>query len=463
MVIACVTLLALAMHAVPMPASAQDIQDIDKRILQFMDTGNYGAALIEAQKFEAAVKAQRGTAHPDYVLALLHLGNVLGLNGQYLEAWVHFRRALAILEKSMGVTHQEVIRPLLGLTKVYAAKGQYEEANRLYKRVLAIQARTGATAVAEPLPPPEFIGTYKGLVIEHVLPRPEVTRECPAFANACARRAQPDPTMFCVIVIPAIDGFVTPQVQERLRLHEIGHCAGWPADHPGANRGDSPQPKQQPHQPPAKFVLSSMPASPPRQSSTLTMPSAVVLHEESPSGKHMIGTVEWQAEMMVPSPGHPAEMTIRADIEVPERKLAMTWLLRRNANQALPITHTIELMFSVPADSSFGGIARVPGMLMRQVGRTRGEPLSGSSIKVTPTSFLIGLSGLESDAQRNLELLSERPWLDIPVFYGNGHRAIITMEKGTSGERAFAEAFKAWSAPSSAPQGSGRGKADRAE
>jgi hypothetical protein len=78
-------------------------------------------------------------------------------------------------------------------------------------------------------------------------------------------------------------------------------------------------------------------------------------------------------------------------------------------------------------------------------------PLYGYNIKVTPTSFLIGLSGLESDAQRNLELLSERSWLDIPVVYGNGRRAIIEMEKGTSGER-FAEAFKVWSAPSSAPQ-----------
>ena len=135
---------------------------------------------------------------------------------------------------------------------------------------------------------------------------------------------------------------------------------------------------------------------------------------------------------------------IRADVEVPERKLAMTWLLRRNTNQDLAITHTIEFMFSGPADSPFGGIARVPGMLMKQAERTRGEPLSGSSIKVTPTSFLIGLSGLGSDAQRNLELLSERSWLDIPVFYGNGHRAIIAMEKGASGERAFAEAFKAW-------------------
>jgi hypothetical protein len=156
--------------------------------------------------------------------------------------------------------------------------------------------------------------------------------------------------------------------------------------------------------------------------------------------------------MMAPAPGHPAEMTVRADVEVPERKLAMTWLLRRNTNQVLPITHTIELMFSVPADSPFGNVKTAPGVLMKQAERTRGVRLSGSSVKVTPTSFLIGLSGLESDAQRNLELLSERPWLDIPVFYGNGHRAIITMEKGTSGERAFAEAFKVWSAPSSAPR-----------
>jgi hypothetical protein len=384
----------------------------------------------------------------------------LKFKNQYGEAELHYRRALAILETAKGVTHQEVIMPLLGLTNVYAAKGQYEEANGLYKRALAIQRAKGVKDLDVALfwgslPPPEFIGAYKGFVIERVLPRPEMNRECREFASGCARRAEPDPTTFCVIVIPAIDGLVTPQVQERARLHEMGHCAGWPADHPRANRGDAAQPKQQPHQPPAKFVLSSMPASPPRQSSTLTMPSAVVLHEEGPNnqqGNRMIGTVVWQSEMMVPSPGHPAEMTIRADVEVPERKLAMTWLLRRNINQVLPITHTIEFMFSGPADSPFGSIARVSGMLMKQAERTRGEPLSGSSIKVTPTSFLIGLSGLGSDAQRNLELLSERSWLDIPVFYGNGHRAIITMEKGTSGERAFAEAFKVWSAPSSAPQ-----------
>ena len=167
---------------------------------------------------------------------------------------------------------------------------------------------------------------------------------------------------------------------------------------------------------------------------------------------------------MAPAPGHPAEMTVRADVEVPERKLAMTWVLRRNTNQDLPITHTIELMFSVPADSGFGGVAHVSGALSGFASTPHPTPqygqvvaggccagaLSGSIIKVAPTSFLIGLSRL--NAQRDLELLNERPRLDIHVVYGNGHRAIIAMEKGTSGERAFAEAFKVWSAPSSAPQ-----------
>ena len=173
-------------------------------------------------------------------------------------------------------------------------------------------------------------------------------------------------------------------------------------------------------------------------------PSCFMRKTRTTPGNRITGTVVWQAGMMVPSPGHPAEMTMRADVEVPERKLAMTWLLRRNTNQDLPITHTIEFMFSVPVDSPFGGIARVPGMMMKRRSGDPWLPLSGSIIKVTPTSFLIGLSGLESDAQRNLKLLNERSWLDIQVVYGNGQRAIIAMDKGASGERAFAEAFKAW-------------------
>ena len=58
--------------------------------------------------------------------------------------------------------------------------------------------------------------------------------------------------------------------------------------------------------------------------------------------------------------------------------------------------------------------------------------------------FLIGLSAVEADQQRNIQLLKERAWFDIPMVYNNNRRAILAIEKGTPGERAFAEAFAAW-------------------
>jgi hypothetical protein len=45
---------------------------------------------------------------------------------------------------------------------------------------------------------------------------------------------------------------------------------------------------------------------------------------------------------------------------------------------------------------------------------------------------------------RNMQLLKERAWFDIPVVYGNSRRAILAMEKGIPGERVFADAFEAW-------------------
>jgi hypothetical protein len=135
---------------------------------------------------------------------------------------------------------------------------------------------------------------------------------------------------------------------------------------------------------------------------------------------------------------------VRADIEVPDRKMNVVWSLRRNTDQSLPASHTIEIMFNLPQDSTSGGVQNVPGVLMKQAEQTRGVPLAGLAVKVTPGFFLIGLSALETDMQRNLQLLKERGWFDIPIVYNNNRRAILAMEKGTPGERAFADAFAAW-------------------
>jgi hypothetical protein len=185
-----------------------------------------------------------------------------------------------------------------------------------------------------------------------------------------------------------------------------------------------------------------------------TQPSAgpavaqrVVLYEEDPDdpqGKRFVGAVVWRTETRPATPGRPPDLAVRADIDVPDRKMTVTWSLRRNTDQALPASHTIEIMFNTPADSQSGGVQNVPGVLMKQAEQTRGVPLAGLAVKVTPGFFLIGLSALEADMQRNLQLLKERSWFDIPIVYNNNRRAILAMEKGTPGERAFADAFAVW-------------------
>ena len=67
----------------------------------------------------------------------------------------------------------------------------------------------------------------------------------------------------------------------------------------------------------------------------------VVLYEEDPAdpnGKRFVGSAIWRTETVTPGPGQPPELAVRADVEVPERKLAMTWSFRRNTDKGLPAT-----------------------------------------------------------------------------------------------------------------------------
>lgn len=173
----------------------------------------------------------------------------------------------------------------------------------------------------------------------------------------------------------------------------------------------------------------------------------VVLYEEDPSdpnGRRFVGSAIWRTERVSPGPNQPEDVAIRADVEIPERKLAMTWSLRRNTDQSLPASHTVEIMFRLPQDFPPGSVTNVPGILMKQTEQTRGAPLAGHAVKVTDSYYLIGLSSFEADRENNLRMLKERGWFDIPVVYSNKRRAILAVEKGTPGERVFAEAFAAW-------------------
>jgi hypothetical protein len=173
----------------------------------------------------------------------------------------------------------------------------------------------------------------------------------------------------------------------------------------------------------------------------------VVLYEEDPSdphGKRYVGSAIWRTETISVGSEIAPEVAVRADAEIPERGMTVTWSLRRNTDKALPASFTIETIFKLSADFHGGGIADVPGILTKQAEQARGTELAGQAIKVTEGFFLIGLSAGDTDVQRNEQLLKDRPWFDIPIVYTNGGRALLAMEKGPPGARAFAEAFAVW-------------------
>ncbi len=220
----------------------------------------------------------------------------------------------------------------------------------------------------------------------------------------------------------------------------------------------APKPSATPQQQPAKPATQpkiadrigpsneSGPAAP-ANAPAAAVAQKVVLYEEDPNnaqGKRYVGSAIWRTETVSPGTGLAPELAVRADVEIPERRMRMTWSLRRNTDKALPASHTIEIMFTLPADFDQGGIANVPGVLMKQSEQARGVPLAGLAVKVTNGYFLIGLSAVDIDVQRNIQFLKERDWFDIPIVYASGKRAILAMEKGTPGVRAFEEAFRAW-------------------
>ena len=152
--------------------------------------------------------------------------------------------------------------------------------------------------------------------------------------------------------------------------------------------------------------------------------------------------------------------------EIPDRKFKMTMSFRRNTDTSFPVSHTAQLTFILPPDFANGGVGNVPGILMKSNERAPshcpheialypstipttkvascGAPLAGVAVKVTDGFFQVGLSNVDADRARNLRLLKERSWFDVPLIYANQRSATIAIEKGAPGERAFKDALTAW-------------------
>jgi hypothetical protein len=171
-----------------------------------------------------------------------------------------------------------------------------------------------------------------------------------------------------------------------------------------------------------------------------------ILYEEDPNsqGRQFDGFVNWRVETIKSATEQPAQIAVRADINIPGPKFEMKMSFRRNTDADLPASHTAELTFNLPSDFASGRIANVSGILLKSGEQERGTPLAVVGVKITDSFFLFGLENAVADRARNLELLNDRTWIAFPIVYSNGGRAILAIKKGAAGQDAFAQAFTAW-------------------
>ncbi len=173
--------------------------------------------------------------------------------------------------------------------------------------------------------------------------------------------------------------------------------------------------------------------------------SQSLLLEASPDGRTgavpFSGTVEWTEG--VDEIGLP---TLRAKASIPARNLNVDLTIRKNSDPSLPASHLMEINFQVSDTFIGGSISSLPGVLLKDEELVQGTPLAGASARIVGSSFLFALSAAEKDLPTNVDLLTNRKWIDFAVIYGTGTRAIITLEKDEAATALFTKVFAAWTA-----------------
>ncbi len=171
------------------------------------------------------------------------------------------------------------------------------------------------------------------------------------------------------------------------------------------------------------------------------------LYEEGTSGAGATrdnAAVIWSLDQQPPADGMPPEPVIRGRVEVPGRGLLLDIIIKRNIDEALSASHIIELVFQAPPDFTGGSIDTVARFVMKANEQARGEGLVAVPVKIDTGYFLIALNNLEQAAATNKRLLLDSSWIDIPLGYTTGRRALVALEKGAIGDKVFRDAFADW-------------------
>lgn len=165
--------------------------------------------------------------------------------------------------------------------------------------------------------------------------------------------------------------------------------------------------------------------------------------DTTPYGERHAGSVCWSLDL-IKAAGRPDKVVVHADIDIPDMAMKVAMDFSQNADRSAAASHFVTMTFEQPPDVAGGEVANVPGMMLKLSERSKGIPFAALATKTAKGSFLVGLSNREDDRRRNMQLLKERSWFDIPIFYASRGRGILAVEKGHRGEQVFREAMAHW-------------------
>lgn len=204
------------------------------------------------------------------------------------------------------------------------------------------------------------------------------------------------------------------------------------------------------------------PAASPAQSSTSSAPAiaqqtttpaigvseraALLLDapQEPQKVKTYVGSVVWKTQNVSAGQGQPLSQAVEADIDIPDAKLTMTMVMKRNLEPQFPASHTIEFRFTPEPGSEIGSVKQinVPELRLDDSSST-GDPLAGLPVAITDNYFLVGLSRGNAE-NPNIQMLERRNWVDVSLLLTSGKVAKITFEKAGPGQRIIDDAVKSW-------------------
>ncbi|QND12833.1 hypothetical protein HB775_02270 [Rhizobium leguminosarum bv. trifolii] len=211
---------------------------------------------------------------------------------------------------------------------------------------------------------------------------------------------------------------------------------------------DTPPASAQGDAAPAETPTPNGAAASPPQAAPVGSSQKMFLYEErigQSSPTAIEGSVVWSVQHEAGQDGR-QEATVQGNVTVPERNLSALVTFKRNSDPSLPASHLVEIVFSVPPNFEGGSIDSVQRISMKRTEQDRGDALIAVPAKITDDFHMIALNDYPDARKANLDLMSTRNWIDIPITYRNGRRALLTMEKGGTGTDAFDTAIKEWTA-----------------